>query len=166
MESTKHPDQNPELNQEENSQQEVPVSTVNEMPMQAAVETEQAIAEAIAEVAPAAETQEIQVEAEIETQAGPVAETETQAVAVAEAEQLFVFVTVTVYVPAVETVIVCVASFVLHKYEDPAFPASSTVELPTQKPTLPPRSTTGSGLITTTTVSYPEQLYAFVTITE
>lgn len=88
MESTKHPDQNPEqapeLNQEENSQQEVPVSTVNEIPMQTANETEQAVEEAIAEAAPAPETEQIQVEAEIEPQAEPVAETEAQAVAEAE----------------------------------------------------------------------------------
>ena len=88
MESTKHPDQNPEqapeLNQEENSQQEVPVSTVNEIPMQTANETEQAVEEAIAEAAPAPETEQIQVEAEIESQAEPVAETEAQAVAEAE----------------------------------------------------------------------------------
>ena len=101
MESTKHPDQNPEqapvLNQEENSQQEIPVSAVTEIPTQTVVETEKAIAEVApvtetvetqAEVAPATETEETkaEVEAVAETITETVAGPEAQSVTVAEPE--------------------------------------------------------------------------------
>ncbi len=85
MESTKHPDQNPEkavpLNQEENSKQENPVNIVDE---KSSSPIEKSVAEAETEMIPGSETASVEEESQAEEIADPVVLTEPEVVSESE----------------------------------------------------------------------------------